>query len=159
MSRDVAVETLTVAHGAVPAVRAISFTARRGELLTLLGPSGCGKTTTLRAIAGLETPRQGRIAIGGNTVFDAARSENLAPERRGLAMMFQSYAIWPHMTVFETWRSACARVAWPAVICRTPSGAASISWARCPCRSSRHAPLWRTAAAGCVARSIAAIRR
>ena len=77
MSRDVAVETLTVAHGAVPAVRAISFTARRGELLTLLGPSGCGKTTTLRAIAGLETPRQGRIAIGGNTVFDAARSENL----------------------------------------------------------------------------------
>jgi iron(III) transport system ATP-binding protein len=101
MSRDVAVETLTVAHGAVPAIRAISFTARRGELLTLLGPSGCGKTTTLRAIAGLETPRLGRIAIGGQTVFDAARSENLAPERRGLAMMFQSYAIWPHMTVFE----------------------------------------------------------
>ena len=101
MSRDVVVETLTVAHGAVPAVRAISFTARRGELLTLLGPSGCGKTTTLRAIAGLETPRQGRIAIGGHTVFDAVRGENLAPERRGLAMMFQSYAIWPHMTVFE----------------------------------------------------------
>ena len=101
MSSAVAVEALTVAHGSVPAVRDISFTARRGELLTLLGPSGCGKTTTLRAIAGLETPRQGRIAIGGHTVFDAARGENLAPERRGLAMVFQSYAIWPHMTVFE----------------------------------------------------------
>ena len=101
MSRAVAVEALTVAHGSVPAVRAISFTARRGEVLTFLGPSGCGKTTTLRAIAGLETPRQGRIAIGGQTVFDAARSENLPPERRGLAMVFQSYAIWPHMTVFE----------------------------------------------------------
>jgi ABC-type Fe3+/spermidine/putrescine transport system ATPase subunit len=63
MSRDVAVEALTVAHGAVPAVRDISFTARRGELLTLLGPSGCGKTTTLRAIAGLETPREGRIGM------------------------------------------------------------------------------------------------
>jgi iron(III) transport system ATP-binding protein len=101
MSRDVAVEALTVAHGTVAAVRDVSFTARRGELLTLLGPSGCGKTTTLRAIAGLETPRQGRIAIGGQTVFDAARGENLAPEQRGLAMVFQSYAIWPHMTVFE----------------------------------------------------------
>jgi ABC-type Fe3+/spermidine/putrescine transport system ATPase subunit len=101
MSRDVVVEALTVAHGAVLAVRDISFTAPRGELLTLLGPSGCGKTTTLRAIAGLEMPRQGRIAIGGHTVFDAARGENLAPERRGLAMVFQSYAIWPHMTVFE----------------------------------------------------------
>ena len=84
MSRDVAVETLTVAHGAIPAVRAISFTARRGELLTLLGPSGCGKTTTLRAIAGLETPRRGRIVIGGQTVFDSARGANLAPEHRGL---------------------------------------------------------------------------
>ena len=52
-------------------MRDLSFAARRGELLTLLGPSGCGKTTTLRAIAGLETPRQGRIAIGGRTVFDA----------------------------------------------------------------------------------------
>ena len=101
MSCDVVVDALTVAHGAVPAVRDISFAALRGQLLTLLGPSGCGKTTTLRAIAGLETPRQGRIAIGGHAVFDSARGENLAPERRGLAMVFQSYAIWPHMTVFQ----------------------------------------------------------
>jgi iron(III) transport system ATP-binding protein len=101
MSSAVTVEALTVAHGSVPAVHNVSFTARRGEVLTLLGPSGCGKTTTLRAIAGLETPRQGRITIGNRTAFDAARGDNLPPERRGLSMVFQSYAIWPHMTVFE----------------------------------------------------------
>ncbi len=97
----VTVEALTVAHGAVQAVHAVSVTARRGQVVTLLGPSGCGKTTTLRAIAGLETPLQGRIAIGGRTVFDAASGINLPPEQRGLSMVFQSYAIWPHMTVFE----------------------------------------------------------
>jgi len=101
MSAAVAVEGLTVTHGPLTAVRAISFTARSGEVLTLLGPSGCGKTTTLRAIAGLETPAEGRIAIGTQTVFDAAGGRNLPPERRGLSMVFQSYAIWPHMTVFE----------------------------------------------------------
>ena len=101
MSSAVAVEALTVVHGSVPAVRDVSFTARRGEVLTLLGPSGCGKTTTLRAIAGLETPRQGRITIGDRTAFDAVHGDNLPPERRGLSMVFQSYAIWPHMTVFE----------------------------------------------------------
>jgi iron(III) transport system ATP-binding protein len=101
VSSAVAVESLTVTHGAVPAVRDISFTARRGEVLTLLGPSGCGKTTTLRAVAGLETPIQGRITIGNRTVLDTVRGENLPPERRGLAMVFQSYAIWPHMTVFD----------------------------------------------------------
>jgi iron(III) transport system ATP-binding protein len=101
MSSAVTVEALTVAHGSVPAVRDVSFTARRGEVLTLLGPSGCGKTTTLRAIAGLETPRQGRITIGNLAAFDAATGSNLPPERRGLSMVFQSYAIWPHMTVFE----------------------------------------------------------
>ena len=80
----------------------VSFAARRGEMVTLLGPSGCGKTTTLRAIAGLETPRQGRIAIGGRSgVRRCATAIDLPPERRGLSMVFQSYAIWPHMTVFE----------------------------------------------------------
>jgi iron(III) transport system ATP-binding protein len=101
MSAAVIIEALTVAHGSVPAVRDVSFTARRGEIMTLLGPSGCGKTTTLRAIAGLETPRQGRITIGNRIAFDAGNGANLPPEKRGLSMVFQSYAIWPHMTVFE----------------------------------------------------------
>jgi iron(III) transport system ATP-binding protein len=97
----VSVEDLRVSHGPVRAVRGVSFTAQPGEVVTLLGPSGCGKTTTLRAIAGLELPQQGHIAIDGRTVFDAERGKNLPPEQRGLAMVFQSYAIWPHMTVFE----------------------------------------------------------
>jgi iron(III) transport system ATP-binding protein len=95
------IERLGVAHGPVQAVRGIGFTVAAGEHVTLLGPSGCGKTTTLRAIAGLERPQAGRIVIGGDTVFDAATGRNTAPERRGLSMVFQSYAIWPHMTVFE----------------------------------------------------------
>jgi iron(III) transport system ATP-binding protein len=82
-------------------VRSLNVLARGGEVLTLLGPSGCGKTTTLRAIAGLETPQHGRIMIDDRLVFDASCGINLPPERRGLSMIFQSYAIWPHMTVFE----------------------------------------------------------
>jgi iron(III) transport system ATP-binding protein len=97
----VTVEALTVAHGAVRAVQSLDLLARGGEVLTLLGPSGCGKTTTLRAIAGLETPQHGRIMIDDRTVFDASCGINMPPERRGLSMIFQSYAIWPHMTVFE----------------------------------------------------------
>ncbi len=99
--RAVSVDNLELSHGPVTAVRGASFLARQGEVLTLLGPSGCGKTTTLRAIAGLEKPLNGRITIDGRTVFDAERGIDLPPERRGLAMVFQSYAIWPHMTVFE----------------------------------------------------------
>ena len=94
-------EKLAVAHGPVQAVRSLSFSARRGEVVTLLGPSGCGKTTTLRAIAGLETPSAGRMVLDGRTVFDATAGIDLPPERRGVSMVFQSYAIWPHMTVFE----------------------------------------------------------
>ncbi|MBV9740394.1 MAG: ABC transporter ATP-binding protein [Hyphomicrobiales bacterium] len=97
----VAVEGLAVAHGPIKAVRSLSFSAQRGEVVTLLGPSGCGKTTTLRAIAGLETPSAGRMSLDGKTVFDAATGIDLPPEQRGLSMVFQSYAIWPHMTVFE----------------------------------------------------------
>ena len=98
---EVSVQDLTISYGPVQAVRGVGFTARSGEFVTLLGPSGCGKTTTLRAIAGLEKPAAGRIALGERDVFNAASGVNLPPEQRGLAMVFQSYAIWPHMTVFE----------------------------------------------------------
>ena len=101
MTDAVAVAGLRVAYGPVVGVDGVSFRVGPGEHLTLLGPSGCGKTTTLRAVAGLEQPAEGRITIGGATVFDRAARIDLAPERRRLSMVFQSYAIWPHMTVAE----------------------------------------------------------
>jgi len=100
-SASIEVRDLVVRYGKVPAVRAASFTVAAGEHLTLLGPSGCGKTTTLRAIAGLERPESGEIRLDGAVVYSASPAINVTPERRGLSMVFQSYAIWPHMTVFD----------------------------------------------------------
>ena len=95
----VAVEAVEKRFGAVRAVDHVSFTVADGRLLTLLGPSGCGKTTTLRMIAGLEHADAGRILIGDRVVEDAAAGTFVPPERREIGMVFQSYAIWPHMTV------------------------------------------------------------
>src|SRR4029079_6021872 len=95
------VHGLELYYGSVPAVRGVSFNVLPGEQLTLLGPSGCGKTTTLRAIAGLEQPTAGEIRIDGNLVYSSEARINIRAEKRGLSMVFQSYAIWPHMTVFE----------------------------------------------------------
>src|SRR5436305_3808059 len=95
------VDRLEVHYGAVPAVCGVTFSVMPGKRLTLLGPSGCGKTTTLRAIAGLEQPSSGEIRIGGAPVYSSAQRVNVPAEKRGLSMVFQSYAIWPHMTVFE----------------------------------------------------------
>ena len=82
-------------------IRDASFSLRPGDFFTLLGPSGCGKTTTLRCIAGLERPDDGVIRIGETIVFDARQRLQVAMNARGIGMVFQSYAIWPHMTVFE----------------------------------------------------------
>ena len=86
---------------AIRAAQDVSFEVPAGKLFTLLGPSGCGKTTTLRSIAGLERPRSGEISVGGALIFSAQKNVFIPPNRRGLGMVFQSYAIWPHMTVFE----------------------------------------------------------
>ena len=101
MSAFLAVEGLGVSYGPIAAVEGVAFSVERGQHLTLLGPSGCGKTTTLRAVAGLETPSAGRIVIDGAPVFDSVQGLNVPPEKRGLSMVFQSYAIWPHMSVFD----------------------------------------------------------
>ena len=82
-----------------PAVTDVSLTVREGGFLALLGPSGCGKTTVLRMIAGFEQPTDGSIMLGERTLSDANGS--LPPEKRNMAMVFQSYALWPHMTVAE----------------------------------------------------------
>ena len=92
---------LVKTFGAVTAVNDLSFEARAGEFLTLLGPSGCGKTTTLRLVAGLERPDRGEISVGDRPMSSASAGLFVPPERRGMGMVFQSYAIWPHMTVFE----------------------------------------------------------
>src|SRR6185436_12197598 len=86
---------------AIRAANEVTFEVPQGKLFTLLGPSGCGKTTTLRSIAGLERPRLGEITVGGQVVYSHAKGVFITPNQRGLGMVFQSYAIWPHMTVFE----------------------------------------------------------
>jgi len=87
--------------GKVLAVDDVGFEINRGEVLTLLGPSGCGKTTTLRIIAGFERPEQGEVNVENQCIVSASRRLFLSPERREMGMVFQSYAIWPHMNVFE----------------------------------------------------------
>jgi iron(III) transport system ATP-binding protein len=85
----------------VTAVEGLNLTIADGEFLTLLGPSGCGKSTTLAALAGLDVPFAGRISVGSEVFFDAASGRNLPPEQRNCGLVFQSYALWPHMTVAQ----------------------------------------------------------
>ncbi|MCW2760694.1 MAG: iron transporter ATPase [Marmoricola sp.] len=85
----------------VVAANNISFEINEGEIFSLIGPSGCGKTTTLRSMAGLETPTSGEIIVSGRTLFSSEQGINVPVNSRGIAMVFQSYAIWPHMSVFD----------------------------------------------------------
>ena len=88
-------------QGPVEAVRGVNLQVEKGQIFTLLGPSGCGKSTTLRCIAGIEVPDQGEIQLGERVVFSSSKGINVPIHDRGSGMVFQSYAIWPHMTVFE----------------------------------------------------------
>ncbi|HEX6512734.1 MAG TPA: ABC transporter ATP-binding protein [Chloroflexota bacterium] len=94
-------QAVTKRFGPVVAVNQVNFTVQPGEVFTLLGPSGCGKSTTLRLVAGLEHPDDGRLQLRGKTIASATERLFLPPEKRNMGMVFQSYAIWPHMTVFE----------------------------------------------------------
>jgi iron(III) transport system ATP-binding protein len=98
---ELVVTGLTRSYGNVRAVDDISFRVADGELVTLLGPSGCGKSTTLFAIAGLDRATTGQIRVGSNVFFDSAAGIHLPPERRNCGLVFQSYALWPHMSVRE----------------------------------------------------------
>ncbi len=95
----VRVTAIRKAFGPVLALQGVDFDVPLGSTVSLLGPSGCGKTTMLRSIAGLETPNAGRISIGDTVVFDSERMIDLPSEKRQIGMVFQSYAVWPHMTV------------------------------------------------------------
>jgi iron(III) transport system ATP-binding protein len=87
--------------GAVKAIDRIGFEVPQGTFFSLLGPSGCGKTTTLRCIAGLERPEEGEIKVDGAVVFSSHQKVLVPPHQRNIGMVFQSYAIWPHMNVFD----------------------------------------------------------
>jgi predicted ABC-type transport system involved in lysophospholipase L1 biosynthesis ATPase subunit len=107
----------TTDRGEIRAVEGVSFTVEEGRFYTLLGPSGCGKTTTLRCIAGLERPEGGRITIAGAVV--SGNGTFVPPQARGIGMVFQSYAIWPHMNVFDN-------VAYPLKVARPRPSRAQI---------------------------------
>src|SRR5882757_1337178 len=98
---EIRVEGLAKSFGDTRALNGVSFSVREGEFFTLLGPSGCGKSTTLMSIAGLQQPDAGVIACGDRTFFDLERGISLPAEARNLGIVFQSYAVWPHMTVFQ----------------------------------------------------------
>ncbi|MEL4071614.1 ABC transporter ATP-binding protein [Ochrobactrum sp. GPK 3] len=102
LSADIAVQTagLRLAYGPATILNDISLTLPKGQTLALLGPSGCGKTTLLRLVAGLLEPTKGSVTINGVTVADADSRNFIPPEKRHLGMVFQDYALWPHMTVF-----------------------------------------------------------
>ncbi|CAI0707724.1 Spermidine/putrescine import ATP-binding protein PotA [Serratia entomophila] len=98
---ELSVDNLHLTYGDNPVLKGVSMELKRGEVVSLLGPSGSGKTTLLRAVAGLEKPTQGRIVIGSNAVYDGSARSEIPAEERNLGLVFQSYALWPHKTVFE----------------------------------------------------------
>ena len=98
---DIRIEHLSKSFSGANVLDDVSFTVKDKEFVTLLGPSGCGKTTTLMCIAGFQTPDQGRIACGDDTFVDRGARADMAAEQRNLGLVFQSYAIWPHMTVAQ----------------------------------------------------------
>jgi iron(III) transport system ATP-binding protein len=95
------VKDLSRCYGNVWAVRGVSFEVYEGEILVLLGPSGCGKSTTLRLLAGLERPQSGHISLKEKTIVDVSRGILLPPDKRNMGMVFQSFAVWPHMSVAD----------------------------------------------------------
>jgi iron(III) transport system ATP-binding protein len=111
---ELSVDDLHLDYGDNPVLKGVSMTLKQGEVVSLLGPSGSGKTTLLRAVAGLEAPKRGRIAIGERNVFDSATRKEVPAEDRNLGLVFQSYALWPHKTVFDN-------VAYPLQLRKTPA--------------------------------------
>ncbi|MDR1377598.1 MAG: ABC transporter ATP-binding protein [Synergistaceae bacterium] len=107
------IESIAKSYGKHQVHKNLDLSIRRGECFTLLGPSGCGKTVLLRLIAGFETPDSGKISIGETVVSDPGKNIHISPDSRGIGMVFQDYAVWPHMTVFDN-------VAYPLKLAQTP---------------------------------------
>ena len=101
MEDIIKVEGVAKGYGKHQVLQNLDIAIKKGECFTLLGPSGCGKTVLIRLIAGHEVPDEGKIIIDETVVADSASGEYIPPERRGLGIVFQDYAVWPHMTVYE----------------------------------------------------------
>lgn len=112
---ELSVDNLHLTYGDNPVLKGVSMELKRGEVVSLLGPSGSGKTTLLRAVAGLEKPTAGRITIDNNVVYDGSPRSEIPAEERNLGLVFQSYALWPHKTVFDN-------VAYPLKLRKVASG-------------------------------------
>ena len=110
---DITLKNITKRFGKSVAVDNLNLTIKDGEFITLLGPSGCGKTTTLRMIAGLETPTEGEIWLDDKCVFSAEKGINVAPHKRNVGFLFQNYALWPHMTVYQNISFGLENLKWP----------------------------------------------
>ena len=106
-------ENVTKRFDKFVAVDNLNMVIEDREFITLLGPSGCGKTTTLRMIAGLETPTEGKITIGDTVVFDSEAGINISPSKRDIGFLFQNYALWPHMTVYQNIAFGLENLKWP----------------------------------------------
>jgi iron(III) transport system ATP-binding protein len=119
---SISVRNLVKTYGSVQVIKDISFDVSDGEFVTLLGPSGCGKTTSLRCIAGLENVDEGQITINDRVVSDGKTGVFVPPDQRNLGMVFQSYAIWPHLTVAQN-------VAFPLTVRGQKDTASDVKWA------------------------------
>jgi iron(III) transport system ATP-binding protein len=147
------ISSLSKEFGNTRVVADLNLNVATGEMLVLVGPSGCGKTTTLRCIAGLESPSAGTIRIGDRLVTAIDEGINLPPEQREIGMVFQSYAVWPHMTVFDNVAYPLRAIGWPSVIPRRSAAASSSAsplravWLRRQsyCSLTSHCPIWMPA--------------
>ena len=108
----IVLENVTKKFDKFVAVENLNMVIEDRDFITLLGPSGCGKTTTLRMIAGLETPTEGKITLGDTVVFDSENGINLSPAKRDIGFLFQNYALWPHMTVYQNIAFALENMHW-----------------------------------------------
>ncbi len=110
---EIILKNVTKMYGKNAAVDHLNLTIPDHSFITLLGPSGCGKTTTLRMIAGLETPTSGEITINGEVVYSSDKGIDVPPEKRNVGFLFQNYALWPHMTVYQNITFGLENLNWP----------------------------------------------
>lgn len=115
---EIIIKDLTKMYGKTAAVDHLNLHIPDRSFITLLGPSGCGKTTTLRMIAGLETPTSGEIIINGQVVFSSEQGIDVPPEKRNVGFLFQNYALWPHMTVYENITFGLENMGWDKAKCK-----------------------------------------